>query len=193
MGSDVSITSNDGRDTSKPPWLRRQLNRSPWLRHQLSTVEAHRRTFRYVTLALAVIPIAAIVFGVLIANRADPTRKSTRTWLLMARLEEYRLAFGKYPEADGWIETLTSVGLISPEFLADARAELGVSDDVQPYLFVAPDRTLGSGKAQLASEPTVCENPEVVGWQGGYVGYNDYRVEFLEGDAFRAVVSRTQR
>ena len=136
-------------------------------------------------LALLMASIAFAVHGL-----REPTRKSTRVRILSARLEQHRMVFGKYPEPERWIETLASTGLIGPDFLADARAALGVSGDAQPYLIVAHDRGSGHGTAHLASEPTVCENPEVFGWSGGWVGFNDYRAEYLTGEAFRAVVAR---
>ncbi len=63
---------------------------------------------------------------------------------------------------------------------------------IEPFLVVAQEG-LKYGNASVAADPAVCENPEAVAPNGGFVGFNDNRVEFVAADTLRNIAKRSAR
>lgn len=96
------------------------------------------------------------------------------------------------PSAEQAISELVAVQYIPRDFLAEARADMHCPPGVEPFVVIAQDG-LKYGNTSIAGEPAVCENPEAVAPNGGFVGFNDNRVEFVAPDTLRDIARRTCR
>lgn len=135
--------------------------------------------------------VALYALNIRAADRALQ-RRSSRVRFLIQGLVAYRQDHRGDPTAEQAINELAAAQFIPSDFLSQARADMRCPSSIEPYLVIVADG-LRYGSTHTATEPAVCENPDAVAPNGGFVGFNDNRVEFVAADTLRNVAKRAAR